>query len=176
MTGCGLRAIARAAAWAAFLAVGTGSLVAKTPAGLAALQSAKMPKDQRHESRRTIDQLEQDWRDAVLNRNAKEMNMLLADDYTAITPNGTLQTKGETVNNLLSGRARFTTLEVSDRRVRFYGKTAVVTSRADVQGTTPEGRLSGSYRYTRVYVQDSRGEWKIVSFEASRIRPPLEQP
>jgi ketosteroid isomerase-like protein len=45
----------------------------------------------------------------------------------------------------------------------------VVTSTAQVQGTTADGDVSGSYRYTRVYVRDARGEWKIVSFEASRI-------
>jgi ketosteroid isomerase-like protein len=54
--------------------------------------------------------------------------------------------------------------------VRFYGTTAVVTSLAEVQGTNAEGDFTGSFRYTRVYVRDVRGEWKIVSFEASRIR------
>jgi ketosteroid isomerase-like protein len=49
-----------------------------------------------------------------------------------------------------------------------------VTSLAEVQGTTAEGDISGSYRYTRVYVRDAQGEWKIVSFEASRIRDPGE--
>jgi ketosteroid isomerase-like protein len=64
----------------------------------------------------------------------------------------------------------FTTLDVSDRKVRFYGTTAVVTSLAVIQGTNAEGNISGSFRYTRVYVRDERGEWKIVSFEASPIR------
>jgi ketosteroid isomerase-like protein len=45
-----------------------------------------------------------------------------------------------------------------------------VTSLAEVQGTTADGDLSGSYRYTHVYVRDAQGAWKIVSFEASRIR------
>lgn len=54
--------------------------------------------------------------------------------------------------------------------MRFYGATALVTSRAEVSGTTPEGELTGSYRYTRVYVRDGSGVWRIVSFEASRIR------
>ena len=102
------------------------------------------------------------------------MAALLADDYMAITAYGTLQTKDETLANLRSGRTHFTTLDVSDRKVRFYGKTALVTSQAEVKATTPEGEISGSYRYTRVYVRDAQGEWKIVSFEASRIRDPGE--
>ena len=38
-----------------------------------------------------------------------------------------------------------------------------------VHGTNAEGDINGSFRYTRVYVRDAHGEWKIVSFEASRI-------
>jgi ketosteroid isomerase-like protein len=30
--------------------------------------------------------------------------------------------------------------------------------------------MSGSYRFTRVYVKGDNGAWKIVSFESSRIR------
>jgi hypothetical protein len=41
---------------------------------------------------------------------------------------------------------------------------------AAVNATTGEGDISGNYRYTRVYVRDATGTWKIVSFEASKIR------
>ena len=63
-----------------------------------------------------------------------------------------------------------TSIEFSDRKVRFYGQTALVTSRAEVSGNNADADFSGSYRYTRVYVRDEQGKWKIVSFEASRIR------
>ena len=102
------------------------------------------------------------------------MDSLLADDYTAITANGTLQTKQDWLASLRSGRVHFTTLNVSDRKVRFYGDTAVVTSRVEVRGTGNDGEVFGSFRYTRVYVRNSQGKWKIVSFEASRIRKPRD--
>jgi ketosteroid isomerase-like protein len=131
-----------------------------------------MPRAQKHESRHEIDRLEDVWRDAVLKDDTAEMSGLLSDDYIAITPTGTLQTKDEALATLRSGRVHFTTLEISDRKVRFYGSAAVVTSTADVQATTPDGNLSGSYRYTRVYARDAQGAWKIVSFEANRILGP----
>jgi ketosteroid isomerase-like protein len=140
----------------------------------AAQPSPGMPRAQRHESRHEIDQLEQTWRDAVLHRNASAMDALLADDYIAITSNGTLQSKEQALANLRTGVLRFASLEVSDRKVRFYGQTALVTSRAEVTGTNADGDFSGSYRYTRVYVKDEKGNWKIVSFEASRIRTGVE--
>jgi ketosteroid isomerase-like protein len=133
-----------------------------------------MPRAQRHERRHEIDHLEELWRNALLKDDTAAMSALLADDYIAITPTGTVQTKDEAVAALRSGRTHLTTLEISDRKVRFYGSTAIVTSTADVQGTAPEGNLSGSYRYTRVYAQDPQGVWKIVSFEANRIVGPTD--
>jgi ketosteroid isomerase-like protein len=131
---------------------------------------AGMPRSQKHENRHEIDQLEDAWRAAVLKGDIVAMDALLADDYMAITPTGTLQSKEQTLAILRSGAARFESLDFSDRKVRFYGTTAVVTSRAEVSGSTAEADFSGSYRYTRVYVRNERGAWKIVSFEASRIR------
>jgi ketosteroid isomerase-like protein len=129
-----------------------------------------MPRSERHEIRHEIDHLEDHWRDAILSGNVTAMDALLAPDYMAITANGTLQSKDETLANMRSGTLRIKSIEISDRKVRFYGTTALVTSRAEVTGTTAEGDLNGSYRYTRVYVRDAAGVWRIVSFEASRIR------
>jgi len=133
-----------------------------------------MPRSQRHESRHEIDQLEESWREAELKSNTAAMDALLADDYMAVTSSGTLQTKDQALSNIRSGVTHFNTLALSERKVRFYGTTAVVNSIAQVDGVTSEGAISGSYRYTRVYVRDARGKWKIVSFEASRIREPGE--
>lgn len=136
----------------------------------AAAQPQGMKRGERHESHHEIDQLELNWRDAVLHRNIAALTALLSDDYIAITPNGMLQSKDETLATLRSGAVHFNSIDFSDRKVRFYGKTALVTSRAEVNGTSPEGDLTGSYRYTRVYVRNDQGKWQIVSFEASRIR------
>lgn len=144
-------------------------LVSVLTAGLAQ-RSSGMPRAQRHESRHEIDQLEQVWRNAIITRDASALDGLLADDYIAITPNGTLQSKDQTLANLRSGTLHFNSIELSDRKVRFYGQTALVTSRAEVTGKNDDEDLSGAYRYTRVYVRDEQGQWKIVSFEASRIR------
>jgi ketosteroid isomerase-like protein len=135
---------------------------------------AGMGHAERHESRREIDQLEDAWRNAILKANTAAMNTLLADDYMAITPNGTLQTKEQALASLRTGKVHFISLDISDRKVRFYGTTALVTSLAEVRGSSADGDFSGRYRYTRVYVRDARSAWKIVSFEASRIHEPDE--
>ncbi len=124
---------------------------------------------QKHESRHEIDQLENEWRGAILKSDVKTMDGLLSDDYMAITPSGALQSREETLANLGSGHTHFLSLVLTDRKVRFYGATAVVTSLASVQVNTPSGPTTGQFRYTRVYVRNAQGVWKIVSFEASRV-------
>jgi ketosteroid isomerase-like protein len=150
----------------------TALLVAFILPAIAQQPKPGMPRSERHESRHEIDQLEDTWRSATLKRDATTLANLLSDDYIGITADGTLQSKDESLGNLRSGVTQFNRLDLSDRRVRFYAQTAVVTSRAEVAGTGPNGALAGSYRYTHVYVRDASGKWKIVSFEASRIREP----
>lgn len=129
-----------------------------------------LPRNERHEERHEIDQLEDAWREAVLHRDVTAIDRLLAEDYVGITARGMLESKDETIDHLRDGTLHFDSIDFSDRKVRFYGTTAVVTSRAEVSGHSPSGDISGDYRYTRVYVREPQGEWRIVSFEVSSIR------
>lgn len=144
------------------------------PALVAAPPPGGLPKGQKHERRHEIDQLEEAWRSAVVNADTAALGALLSDDFIAISANGMLETKEEVLAKLSGWRTHHTSLELSDRKVRFYGVTAVVTSLAQVTGANSQGETTGSYRYTRVYVRNAQGKWKIVSFEASRIRAPGE--
>ncbi len=153
------------------LAMGVAMLVLVFPPN----RLPAMPRAEKHEARHQIEHLEDAWRNAILKGNIAGLDALLADDYIAITPTGILQSKEQALANLRSGTVRFKSIELTDRKIRMYGTTALVTSRAEVSATGPDGEISGSYRYTRVYVKDPRGVWRIVSFEASRIREPGEQ-
>ena len=129
-----------------------------------------VPRAQRHEYRHEIEQLEEAWRSAMLKGNGAALDTLLADDYTGITAKGAIQTKDQAIGNLKSGALQLTALSISDRKVRVYGATAVVTSLAELTGGKNDPEMTGRYRYTRVYVRNPQGVWKIVSFEASRIQ------
>src|SRR6202044_2119829 len=83
---------------------------------------------QKEDNRHQIDKLEDAWRNALVNSDTKMMDGLLAPDYMAITASGTLQSKDETLANMRAGQVHFTLLDIVDRKVRFYGSTAVVTS------------------------------------------------
>lgn len=126
------------------------------------------PHRERPNVRKEIEALEDQWRQAILTNNVNEMDHLLADDYIGITSNGTVETKAQDLAQRRAGTVRITELDLSDMHIRLYGDTAVVTSKAELQGTNGASDIGGQYRYTRVYAQ-RLGQWKIVSFEASRV-------
>ena len=130
----------------------------------------EVPRAQKHEFRHEIDQMEAAWSSAILKANSAALEGLLADDYTGISAKGALQTKEQAINSLRTGAFRVSTLSTSDKKIRIYGSTAVVTSQAELTAGKDNQEMTGHYRYTRVYVRNSQGEWKIVSFEASRIQ------
>lgn len=115
-----------------------------------------------------IETLEMQWRQAQVDNNIPVMEHLLADDYVGISANGTIESKVQAIAQHKAGTVRITQLELDDLKVRLYGDTAVVTSKADLQGVNGESDISGKYRYTRVYNR-RLGQWKIVSFEASKM-------
>jgi ketosteroid isomerase-like protein len=127
-----------------------------------------MPRHESHAIHKEIESLEMQWRDAVVGNNVSQMDHLLADDYIGISANGTVETKTQELAQRRAGTIRIQSLDLSDLKVRVYGDTAVVTSRAELTGVNGQSDISGNYRYTRVY-NKRLGQWKIVSFEASRI-------
>jgi ketosteroid isomerase-like protein len=119
---------------------------------------------------REIENLESQWRTALMQNDVVTINRLLADDYLGINPNGTLETKADALAQRRSGTVKISSIDPINMKVRVYGDTAVVTSQVEVAGHDGDRDISGRYHYTRVYSHKS-GEWKVVSFEASRIPP-----
>jgi len=97
------------------------------PVEWVAISAQPMPKGQKHENRHAIDQLEDEWRNAILKSNVTVMDRLLAEDYLAITASGLVQTKAQTLANLKSGRIHITSLNCRQRRPRLIYRGTIAT-------------------------------------------------
>jgi len=134
-----------------------------------------MPRGERHESHRDIDLVQEQWRLAILKADATTLDGLLANDYVGITASGTLRTKEQTLAAVRSGQFHLYSLMLFDRKIRFYGSTALVNGKALATGTTRgTTEMNGAFRFSQVFVRDAKGRWKIVSLEINRIREPRE--
>ncbi len=123
----------------------------------------------KREARGEILALEQQWRAAQVNNDVVAMDRLLSDDYLGITSGGDVLTKTQQLYRMRTGAISLTTLELSDIKIKLVGQVAIVNSLARSTGTSDDGPLDGSFRYTRIYQHLPSGAWKITNFEITRI-------
>jgi ketosteroid isomerase-like protein len=122
-----------------------------------------------HDLKQQVEELEQQWRTAQLAGDVAAMDKLLSEDYIGISINGQVNTKAQQLERISTRRVAITKLDLSEMKVKLIGSIAIVTSRAQVEGTSDNVSVKGNYRYTRVYQHLPSGAWKITSFEATRI-------
>jgi ketosteroid isomerase-like protein len=119
--------------------------------------------------KREISGLEEQWRVAQIAGDVNAMERLLSDDYVGITMNGMVNTKTQQLDRIRSKAFVLSKMDLSDDKIRIIGTVAIVTCKAEVQGTNEGMPISGAYRYTRVYQRLPSGDWKITNFEVTRV-------
>jgi ketosteroid isomerase-like protein len=128
--------------------------------------------EKKHDAKRQVEALEEEWRQAQLAGDVTVMDKLLSDDYIGISITGQVNTKAQQLDRMRMHRVALTRLDLGDRQVKLIGSIAIVTSRAEVEGTNEGTPVNGTFRYTRVYQHLPSGGWKITSFEATRVPRP----
>jgi ketosteroid isomerase-like protein len=123
-----------------------------------------------------VEQMEQAWRTAELAGDVEAMGRLLSDDFVGINMSGQVVTKMQLLERMRNRRTILTRLDLDDVHVKLIEQTAIVTSRAEVEGTNEGVAMHGTYRYTRVYSRLASGAWQITNFEATRVGPPPPPP
>jgi ketosteroid isomerase-like protein len=146
------------------------AIVGITLATLAAHANGPHPK-RNDQYKHQVERLEEVWRTAQLTGDVAAMDKLLSDDYVGITMNGQVVTKAQQLDRMRNRSLVVTTISLDDVKVKLIGTTAVVTSLAQVEGTSDGMPMHGTYRYTRVYTRLPSGSWKITNFEATRVGP-----
>jgi ketosteroid isomerase-like protein len=134
--------------------------------------AAAQPHRKSHDLKQQVEELEQQWRTAQLAGDIATIDKLLSEDYIGISLNGQVNTKAQQIQRISTRRVAITKLDLSEMKVKLIGSIAIVTSRAQVEGTSDNVSVKGNYRYTRVYQHLPNGAWKITSFEATRLPQP----
>jgi ketosteroid isomerase-like protein len=105
------------------------------------------------------------WYQAAVKQDAATLNRLLAEDLSYCHAGGKVQTKAEYIAGVMKGPPHYESMTYVDMKIKLYGKTAVLTSFADIKLTnTPLFRV----RTLHVYV-DNGGQWQLVAHESTRL-------
>lgn len=114
-----------------------------------------------------IKQMEREWADAYVKRDAATLDRLLANDFMDADDNGNTQNKAQYIELAKNPVGTFYSAEFSDTKVRVYGDTAVSTGRLVIKGSNRE--QGEAFRYTGVYVK-RHGRWQAVASHLSAIK------
>jgi len=115
--------------------------------------------------------LEDRWNDARARADVAALDRLLADGWTVVHGDGTMNTKAEYLADLQSGARKFDGgVVVRDFTVRVYGDTAIAAGTSESKVTINGRPQGGSLRFTRVYVR-REGRWIMIATHATRRDP-----
>jgi len=97
--------------------------------------------------------LDTEYQEAVKRNDAATMDRILSDDFILVTSSGKTYTKSELLDEAKSGRMVYEHQEDTDKTVRLWGDTAVVTAELWEKGT--EGRKPFEYGWQYVFAQSA---------------------
>ena len=121
---------------------------------------------------RSIRDLEQTYRNAVVRQDVAALDRILADDFVATSSRGEVRSKAQEIADIKPAEHSddFVTegFELDDIKVRIFGNTAIVTGRSTLK-VKYKGRSNTTlFRYTRVYVK-RKGNWQAVAQQLTRL-------
>ena len=116
----------------------------------------------------TIETLEDQLQQAMLNSDVAVLDELIADDLVFTMHTGLLIDKQADLDAHRSGIVKFSKVEISDRQIHEYGGCVVVTLQAELAGITHEQAFSGIFRFTRVWMQ-RQNRWQIAAGHVSQV-------
>ncbi len=131
---------------------------------LLALVSAVFQTTQTTSTEEQILNVEREQREALLKRDVKATERLIADEFVQTVPNG-IGSKATLLNFLRTEPPDPTlTLTAEDVQVRVNGDTAIVTGKRVERRRSPDNNQEGvAYaRYTRTYIKRQAG-WQLLS-------------
>ncbi len=110
----------------------------------------------------SIIQMEKDWANADITKDAATLERVMADDWVGVDFNGKILSKGEAIADLKSGASTAKSIELGPLKVRVFGNPAIVNG-SDTEKSTWKGKdSSGHYVWTDVFAQRN-GKWQAVS-------------
>jgi uncharacterized protein (TIGR02246 family) len=118
------------------------------------------------QAQQAVLKLEQQWVDALVKADAAALNTIYADDLVYTHSSSVVDTKASYIESLTSGKTKYQSLERDEIKVRVYGDTAIVNSRAKIKVNNNDINV----RYIHVYVKQ-KGGWKMAAHQATRITP-----
>lgn len=124
----------------------------------------------REDDQKTLTKLDTDYQRAVEQNDTKTMARILADDFILVSGDGTVYTKADLLKDAASGQTKYQHQVDSDRTIRVWGDTAVITAKLWVKGLEDGKQVDYYQWFSDTYVRKPTG-WSYVFGQASLALP-----
>jgi len=121
-------------------------------------------------------QMEKDWSEADVKKDAAALQRILADDWIGIDFQGVALNKTQVLKQvaLRSDVTETETTEMEQMKIRLFGNTAIVSG-TEIETSQYRGKdSSGKYAWTDVFVR-RKGRWQAVSAQSTKL-PVKDEP
>jgi ketosteroid isomerase-like protein len=109
-------------------------------------------------------------RQAMIAADIAALKSLAADEISYGHSNGMIENKAEFVDQFVTGKSVFKTINLSDQTVKIVGEAAIVRHR--LTGDTNNSNVPGKVDLVVLSVwQKQKGEWKLLARQAAKIPP-----
>jgi ketosteroid isomerase-like protein len=124
----------------------------------------------REDDLKVLAKLDGDYHRAVERNDVKTMARILADDFVLVMGDGTAYSKDDLLKDAASGATRYEHQVDSERTVRVWGNTAVVTAKLWAKGLEDGKQVDYYQWFSDTYVRTPTG-WSYVFGQASLALP-----
>ena len=115
-----------------------------------------------------LETLNREWLTAYKTRDGAVLERILADDFEAVYPGGSVLKKADLIKAATNPRRTVADISWENLKIMVFGDVAVVSARSRMAGTTEGRAFSGVNDYADVYVKRS-GTWRAVSAHVVRV-------
>jgi ketosteroid isomerase-like protein len=115
--------------------------------------------------------LEEAWVNAIVTKNVKVLDRMMADDFSGVSASGAPYTKQEAISDVTSGYYKVEKMEMDNLKVRVFGDFAIATYYQNEKSNLGGEERSGRYIFTDVWV-NTGDDWKAVSSHGTPVELP----
>ena len=119
-----------------------------------------------------VDKAEDAFVAAVKARDAAALDKLLAADLVYTHSSGVVDDKAAYLAKMKSGEQIYTGIEYSNKKVRLFGRAAVLTATVRMTGSTKGVPFDNKLLVTRVWARSGgrgSGDWQLVAHQTTRL-------
>ena len=105
---------------------------------------------------------------AMMKQDWPTLNAVLADDLVYVHSTARVESKGEHVGNLQSGKPHYRGIAPRDRKVRVRGDVGIVNGVSDMQVENAGKEQRFTIRYLAVYALGAGG-WQMTAWQSTKV-------